>query len=316
VLAAAWLSGLARGAWWSLRSRCAWGSWRAVVAHRPLGSNRVGSIATGRSLLALRSWGSWWSLRSGWPVDLDDASWGSLRSWWSWRSLWSLQTDGSLQSVLSLVAVLSVLSGGALGSSWALLAWSTLVSGHTSGADNARLVGDSGTQDASILAAASVLAIVTVISMFTIITRWAWWSGWSLLAVAARGSWLWIHDSVAGLSLLSRQLLLLVEDGDLSPHVTRARLAELGLGDEMALESGHIGVEHGQGDHAADHGSGGDHNGEEGHAAQLAVLLGLTIVVVENYWLFLSLIHLLSLLTSSGKVRRMSVEGHSSKPCC
>jgi len=62
----------------------------------------------------------------------------------------------------------------------------------------------------------------------------------------------------------------------------------------MALESGHIGVEHWQGDHAADHGSGGDHDGEEGHAAQLTVLLGLTIVVIENCWLFLSLIHLLS----------------------
>jgi len=294
VLAAAWLSGLARGAWWSLRSRRTLRSWWAVVALRTGGSTSVGSIATGRSLLAWRSWGSWWSLRPGWSVDLDDASWGSLWSWWSWWPLWSLQTDWSLQTVLSLVAVLSVLSGGSLGSSWALLTWSTLVSGHASGADNARLVGDSGTQDASILAAASVLAIVTVISVFAIITRWAWWSGWSLLAAAARGSRLRIHDAVSRLSLLARQLLLLVEDGDLSPHVTRARLAELGLGDEMALESGHIGVEHGQGDHAADHGSGGDHDGEECHAAQLTVLLGLTIVVVENCWLFLSLIHLLS----------------------
>jgi len=69
------------------------------------------------------------------------------------------------------------------------------------------------------------------------------------------------------------------------------------------------------GTYAADHGSGGDHNGEakdevvrgsifpakwkrlkilQGHSAQLTVLLGLTIVVVENCWLFLSLIHLLS----------------------
>jgi len=150
--------------------------------------------------------------------------------------------------------------------------------------------------------------------MLTIISSWAGWSGWSLLAVAARGGRLRIHDSVSGLSLLARQLLLLVEDRDLSPHVTRAGLAELGLGDKMALESGHIGVEHRQGDHAADYGCGGDHDGEKCHAAQLTVLLGLAIVVVENCWLFLSLIHLLSSHFLE-RCEGVSVVGHSSRPC-
>jgi hypothetical protein len=51
------------------------------------------------------------------------------------------------------------------------------------------------------------------------------------------------------LTFASLDRLVLVQDGHLGPHVARTGLTEFRLGDEMALEAGHIGVEDGQGDH-------------------------------------------------------------------
>jgi len=149
------------------------------------------------------------------------------------------------------------------------------------------------------MASVSILSIVSIAAMLTIISGWAGRAGWSLLTIAASGSRLRVDNAIAAgglgivriLSLLASVAILLVEDGHLCPHIARAGLAELGLGDQVALEAGHIAVQHGQSDYAGDHRRRGHHNGEEGHSAQLAMLLRLIPLVVQNYRLFL-LIHL------------------------
>ena len=73
--------------------------------------------------------------------------------------------------------------------------------------------------------------------------------------------------------------ILLLQKGHLRPHVTRAGLAELRLGDQVTLKSGHVGVEHRQGDDASDDGRRRHHNGEEGNAAELAVLFRLILIL-------------------------------------
>jgi len=177
----------------------------------------------------------------------------------------------------------------ALRSSRSLLSWGALIARGSSGADDARLVGDGRLEEIAVATLSTVLTIVTIRAILSFVTGWSWRPGGALLARAARRSWLGIHDSVP-LALLALMGVLLLENGHFSPHVAGPRLAELRLGDQVALEAGHIRVEHGQGNDAGDDGRSGDHNGKEGDAPELAVLVRL-ILILEDDWLLLR-IHL------------------------
>jgi hypothetical protein len=265
----------------------------SVVSNWAGGTARVGTVDTGMSLLALRAGSARRSLRASWAIDLHNSTRSSFGTSWARRANGALKSERALESAFSLVAVLAVLSGLTLGAARSLVAGLPLVAGRALGADDTWLVGDGRAEHISVLSITSVLAVVAIFSSLTIVSGGTRWARWSLLAVAARGSRLGVDDAVAvRLALVPHTQLLLVEDAHLRPHVPSSALAEFRLGDQVALEPGHVGIEHRECDDAANDGGCGDHNGEEGHAPQLAVLIGLPIMVVEYSWLLFLLIHL------------------------
>jgi hypothetical protein len=139
-------------------------------------------------------------------------------------------------------------------------------------------VGDGTLQDVSIASILAILTIVTISTVLSFISRSSGWTSWSVLAGAASWSWLRVDDAVT-LSLLAMLAILLLQQGHLSPHVARASLAELGLGDQVALEAGHIRVQHRKSHDAGDNGGRRHHNGEEGDATELTVLIRLILIL-------------------------------------
>jgi len=209
---------------------------------------------------------------------LDDTAWCAEWSTGSWRTEWSLVSDWSLESSLSLIAVLSILSWNALWSAWSLLSGASLVAGWSGWADDARLVGDGALQDVSVASIRTILTIVTVSTVLSLVSGSSWWPSGSLLARAAGWRWLRVDDAIA-LSLLAMLSVLLLQKGHLRPHVTRASLAELSLGDHVALKTGHVAVQHWKGDDAGDDGRSRHHNGEKGHTSELTMLVRLILIL-------------------------------------
>jgi len=222
-----------------------------------------------------------------------------------------------LETGVAFLSVFAELSCETFWSARSLLAGGSLVAGWAGRADYARLVWDSAGKNASVFAGITVLSIVTVLTNFTIVSWWSSRSGWSLLATAACGRSLRRHNWAIATGLLltaavwagwwtgrssrarwsswatgwvltlsTNANLLLVKDGHFSPHITGAGLAELRLGDQMALEVGHIAVEHGQSHDRGDHCGGGDDDGEERHSSHLAVLVRLLTDIFIDYRLF------------------------------
>jgi hypothetical protein len=115
-------------------------------------------------------------------------------------------------------------------------------------------VWDGALENASIVSISTILTVVSILSVLSIVSWWSCRSGWALLAVATGRRWFRIDNAIATgwlgivriLTLLAGVAILLVEDAHLRPHVARSGLAELRLGDQMALEAGHVAVKHWQ----------------------------------------------------------------------